>query len=419
MINRLALASVASFAAIMFLASMATLMRAYLVVKLCFLALFLFAFIANIALKRTEVIVHRRLVLFYLWISVAGVVWAVVGLLHPANYVQAVLDALKLYVVWSAAFIVLYTLLRTAPSLRPMHIAMVTAGILIPLINLVALYDQVVGLGLIPDGMREQLALEIGLGDGYVRFSTANIISMFLVAPYLLSLQFRADAASSNSFLTKLALFLSLTFVVLSGRRALWIVVALTPCTILLLAGLTRSYGLMKANGRRFLLACSAAGMVALGTFLLIPESGPESGPIGSLKEAFSAEDARSLQTPYLINGFMKSPVFGSGFGGYAGYKRNELRPWTYELTYHMLLFNTGLLGSVFLLTLYGCYFFLVIGLLRRFKQASAIPFSLLVAFCSLLVGSYSNPYLGGFDSLFFAGLLPYLSTFQHGFDRS
>jgi hypothetical protein len=281
------------------------------------------------------------------------------------------------------------------------------------------LYDQVVGLGLIPDGMREQLALEIGLGDGYVRFSTANIISMFLIAPYLLSLQFRADAESSNTFLTKLALLLSLTFVVLSGRRALWIVVALTPCTILLLAGLTRSYGLMKVNGRRFLLACSVAGVVALGTFLVIPESGPESGPIGSLKEAFSAEDARSLQTPYLIGGFMKAPVLGSGFGGYAGYKRNELRPWTYELTYHMLLFNTGLVGSVFLVTLYGCYFFLVIGLLRRFKQASAIPFSLLVAFCSLLVGSYSNPYLGGFDSLFFAGLLPYLSTFQHGFDRS
>jgi hypothetical protein len=114
----------------------------------------------------------------------------------------------------------------------------------------------------------------------------------------------------------------------------------------------------------------------------------------------------------------MESPVFGSGFGGYAGYQRNDLKPWTYELTYHTLLFNVGIVGAAFLLTLFSFYFLLAIGLLSRFKEGSAIPFGLLVAFCSLLAGAYSNPYLGGFDSLFFAGLLPYLSTFQNGFDR-
>ena len=41
---------------------------------------------------------------------------------------------------------------------------------------------------------------------------------------------------------------------------------------------------------------------------------------------------------------------------------------------------------------------------------------ALLVAFCSLLIGAYSNRYFGSFDLLFFAGLLPYLATFNHGF---
>jgi hypothetical protein len=32
-------------------------------------------------------------------------------------------------------------------------------------------------------------------------------------------------------------------------------------------------------------------------------------------------------------------------------------------------------------------------------------------------MGTYTNPYFGGFDTLFFIGFLPYLSTFRNGFD--
>ena len=52
----------------------------------------------------------------------------------------------------------------------------------------------------------------------------------------------------------------------------------------------------------------------------------------------------------------------------------------------------------------------------RRFEEGSAIPFGLHVAFCSFVLGAYWNPYFGSFDFRFFAGLLPYLSTFRHGF---
>ena len=404
--------------AVMLIASMAMLVRSFLAVKLFFMALFVIAVMVNVALGRTRIIIYRRLVRFYLCIGLAGVVWAIVGLLHPANYVQGVFDALRLYVVWSAAFVALFTLLRAKPSLQPMHTAMVIAGILIPVINFVALYDQFNGLGLIPDGTRQELLLDVGFGDGYLQFNSANISTMFVIAPYLLSLQFRADAGKSNSAFTKIALVMSLFLVVLSGRRALWIVVALTPCIILVLSSLTGSNRQMKAGGRRFLLTCAAASVVGLSTLLLLPDAGADVGSLNRVKQAFSSEDQRTIQKPYLIDAFMQSPVFGSGFGGYAGYVRNELTPWTYELTYYTLLFNVGIVGTAFLVTLFSSYFFFVIRLLKQFKEGSAIPFGLLVGFCSLLVGAYSNPYFGGFDTLFFAGLLPYLSTFQRGFDR-
>lgn len=405
-----------TWTAIMFIASMATLMQSYLAIKLLLLALFLLAFLVKVYLRRTGIVVYPRLVWFYVYIGMAGVVWALVGLLHPSNYVEGNLGALRLYVVWSAAFVVLYTLLRAAPSLEIMHRAMVIAGILISVINIVGVYDELMGGGLISDGVRQELSMQLGFVDGY-KITSPNIGALFAIAPYLLSLQFRSDAGKSNSLLTKLALILSLIVVVMSGRRALWIVVALTPCTVLLLSVLAGSYSLMKTRAKRFVVACAVAGVIGLSTLVILPEGRLDMEAVNRLEEAFSSEDFRTIQKPYLIHAFMKSPVLGSGFGAYAGYTRSDERPWMYELTYYQMLFNLGAVGVTILGVLFSLYFVKVLRLLRQYKDAAAIPFGLLVAFCSLLVGAYSNPYLGGFDSLFFLGLLPYLSTFQRGFD--
>jgi hypothetical protein len=408
-----------TWTAVMFIASMGTLLQSYLTIKLFFLALFLLASLVNVYLRRTRIVVYRRLVWFYLWIGVAGVVWAIVGLLHPANYVQSVFDGLRLYVVWSGAFVVVYTLLRTAPSLEIMHKAMVTAGILIPLINFVGIYDQFNDGGLFTEGIRQEFGMASGFQDGYIQITSPNIEAMFLIAPYLLSLQFRADAGKSNSMLTKAALLLSLILVALSGRRALWIVVALTPFTILLLGRIAHSYGLMRTGGKLFLLSWAVASVIGFSALWIIPESILQDiGSIVYLKQAFSAEDERTIQKPYLISAFMESPVFGSGFGGYAGYIRSVERPWSYELTYYQMLFNLGIVGVTALSVLFSLYFLTVIRLFRRFKDGSTVPFALLVACCSFFIGAYSDPYFGGFDSLFFVGLLPYLSTFQGGFGR-
>jgi len=405
--------------AVMSIASMAVLVRSYLGIKLVFLALLFLGFMVSVYLKGTRVVLYRHLVWFYVWIALGGVVWAIVGALHPANYLQGVFDALRLYVVWSAAFVVLYTVLRSGPSLAIIHRAMVVAGILIPVMNFVALYDEYRGLGLIPESVVLELDMRVGFHDGYIQLTSENIGIMFLVAPYLLSLHFRGDAGKSNSMLTRLALVLSLILVVFSGRRALWIVVALTPCMVLLLSHLSGSYGLIKARWGRRLSGFAAVSVVGLGVLLILPENLMTIPTISHLKEAFSSEDERTIQKPYLIEGFAKSPMFGSGFGGYAGYQRNDERPWLYELTYHSLLFNTGVVGTTFLLALFSLYLMRVVTLLRRFKEKSAVPFGLLIAFFSLLVGAYSNPYFASFDFLFFAGLLPYLSTFQCGFDEA
>jgi hypothetical protein len=207
--------------------------------------------------------------------------------------------------------------------------------------------------------------------------------------------------------------------VVVSGRRALWLVVALTPMTILLLATVSKRLSVLPRRARRLLSAYCIGTALIIAIASTLPSSVTELGYMRYLRAAFSAQDERSIQKGYLLRGFADAPLIGSGFGAYAGYVRNEERPWTYELTYHQLLFNVGIVGALMIGGLFIVYFVIVIRQFQQVPSGTAIPFGLLVGFCSLFLGAYSNPYLKSFDFLFFAGLLPYLSSFGPGFTET
>ena len=409
--------SVASLPLVLFVASVAALVQSYVVIKLFFLALFVVIAIVSLSLRKQPLVVHSRLVLYYVWLAIIGIIWAMLGLITPGNFDRGALDALRLYVIWSAAFVVLYSFIRADVSLRLIHNGFALAAILISTINFVGLADQIGAFGIIPDSVRQELDLYVGIHDGYIQITSSNIGALFVIVPYLLSIQFRADTRKLNTAFTKLALALALVTVAISGRRALWLVVAFTPILILTFSLLTDGWRRMSSGGKRVLIAVATVGCLGLGA-VLQPEPSQDLGYISHLKRAFSSDDARGIQKDYLIRGFVKAPVLGAGFGAYAGYLRNDERPWTYELTYHRLIFNVGSVGIALFAGLFVLYYSLVIGLLRRHPHNSAIPFGLLVGSTSLLLGAATNPYLGSFDYLFLAGLLPYLATFRHGFDE-
>lgn len=393
---------------------MATLIQAYVGIKLALLGLFLAACFVDIV-RGLKVRVYPRLTFFYLAICILGSAWALRGLNTPGNYVTGVTDGVRLYVVWSLAYLLLYTLLRSYGSLKLIHAALVLSGFMICALNFAALADQLSGAGAFPESVREALDLRIGIHEGYVQITSRNIGSLFVIVPYLVALQFRRDAPDLNNWVTKLCTVSVVALAVLSGRRALWIVVALTPVLVVGMAHLAQCRDLLKRGARRAVVLyalCVAAVMV-------VPSAGPEilrSASVAHLTSAFSAEDERTIQRGYLVDGFLDSPIAGVGFGAYAGYKRNDLRPWTYELTYFQMLFNLGVLGVVALGGLIAGYSILVRQVLVVHREDSVIPFGLTLGFFTLLIGAYSNPYLGSFDLLFFVGTLPFLATFTQGF---
>jgi len=96
-----------------------------------------------------------------------------------------------------------------------------------------------------------------------------------------------------------------------------------------------------------------------------------------------------------LLGGFRAHPILGNGFGATVpGYQRNPKKPWDFELQYHMLLFDTGLLGVLLALAAAG----VLIHAARRAVQARPDLAGCLavaaVGCLALLAAATSNPYL-------------------------
>jgi hypothetical protein len=398
-----------------FVATSLALLGSHAAVKVVMIALFVGAALLHLGLRGVFV-TYPRLLGFFLALAVVSVLVAIVGLLNPEASPVAAIEGVRLYAVWGIAFIVLFTLLRSAATPRHIHNAFVLAAFLIALINGLAIADLFLGWGVISPATREAMTLVVGWNqEGVLRLDSVNIIALFVIVPYLLTLQVRGDAGRANSWVTRSALLVALVLAAVSGRRALWLVVALTPLTILALAAITRTAGALRPLARRAMVAYGLAGAAFL---LAAPLRGPadEASFQRHLRTALSGSDERAIQVRYLLEGFAEAPVLGSGFGAHVGYRRSDERPWSYELTYVQLLFNAGVVGTSLLAAVFLTSFAQAVQVLRWHRADSAIPFAILVGVVSLLIGAYTNPYFGSFDRMFLVGLLPYLASFHSGF---
>ena len=395
--------------AFLFLSSVMTFPRSYLVLKIVMFAIFLIINAATL-IKEKTILIHVRIIVFYYLIAGIGLIWAIVGYVNGGAFV-GIVDNLRLYVLWSVVLCIVFNLLLQGNAFLVFHKSIVTAGILISSMNYFALYNHVGQLGYIPDAVLRELHMYIGIHEGYIQIISHNIGALFFITAYLITIQFRKDMSSLNGSIFKLSLLMCLALVVLSGRRALWIAISMAPFLIVLLTAITDSFNQLR--GRKWLLLIVFAGFIPVIVILDFALSGEfvNNSSLSHLQAAFSSSDERTLQKDYLIDGFKNYPVFGSGFGVNADYLRNEERPWLYELTYHQMLFNFGVVGISLFFTLIATYVYYAVAFISQRNQDSGYAFSMLVAIMVFSIGAYSNPYFGSFDFLLLLGVLPLITA--------
>ncbi len=115
----------------------------------------------------------------------------------------------------------------------------------------------------------------------------------------------------------------------------------------------------------------------------------------GDLSDASSQQ--RITQAPQLLEEFKRRPLLGSGLGATlpSGTFRSAEQPFSFELTYHDVLFHNGIVGLLAILGLPLLAMARTVAVMTRLsRDERALAIAAVAAMAGLLVAGATNPYL-------------------------
>lgn len=339
-----------------------------------------------------------------LGIAVFGIIWSLIGLTSGSDE-RAIYDSLRLYIFWSFCWAFLSYCISLGGGLRLLHQSFLISAFLICFISILGVVDTWFAMDIISFDIRNELKLFVGIHDGYIQLTSHNIGSLFFLVNYFFIIIVSKNRPEKHT-INLLAYFLLILVAIISGRRALWITIAIVHFLGIFLSLIFPKFFNRKSINSFVIV--SAGFLAILLAYLEIFTDYSLMKTIEHITSAFSTEDERSIQAPYLIEGFINNLWFGSGFGGEVEYKRSGTTFWLYEMVYHQLAFNVGLIGLLITCLFAG---FILARSLSALSQSSDYHYILAIHFGCLAfaIACYSNPYLGSFDFMIYIWLLVFI----------
>lgn len=115
--------------------------------------------------------------------------------------------------------------------------------------------------------------------------------------------------------------------------------------------------------------------------------------------EAIGDSTPRKDQAEALFEGFWEHPILGSGVGVDVKVSRS-IHPGMYELTYHAMLFQRGVVGTFIYFALYFVLNFWCVKSMRYSEIDDKYTISYLVSLTLFMIANATNPYLAAYDFL-------------------
>jgi hypothetical protein len=347
---------------------------------------------------------RKRNVTVLLWFSamlIYGSIWSFIGAVK-GNLGAA--DFFKLNVIWCLLYFGYVLYIDSFDKFYLLIRTMVWATIAISLYNISILLNVIspvpnLNSYLMLDG---ELSSEIGIHSGFIQLSSINIGSLCFLTPFVLVLLITNAGkiiGTSNLTLT-LSVVLSIITVLISGRRALLLEMLVTPILAYLLNIFSVGASKKIINRNIFVFYSILVLIMMISGFFLVKNVGWSIASFNDrLAKSVESGDVRREQAVALFNGFTENPIIGVGFGeGVDEVIRSEERPWTYELSYSVILYTTGIIGSSIYLCCLLTVFYKLLRSLKSLKQYNQITIPILVAFSCFLIANGTNPYLGSYD---------------------
>lgn len=251
-----------------------------------------------------------------------------------------------------------------------------------------------------------------GLSIGFTKIHSNNIPWLIMLVPMHLCSIFLSEKNKKGDYII---LFLGIINAIVSLRTAFLIVIVISPILCIIFSAISK----VPLNKRSVLIFC----LIIVGVFLILLFTSSSlmdtlKGAVDKVSLSFSKTQngvdsggyMRIAQGHDLINTWLERPVLG--WGASANAKtiiRSEIAG-AYEMQYHAMLMQKGLIGFLIYVSLLVWMFVVNIKQIRRRAKYYKFSLCVLVGTLSILIANATNPYLGSFDRLFllFIPLLTY-----------
>lgn len=374
--------------------------RAYSDYKLAILGTLLATLLFDLLARAGQVKTFTPLTFFTIY-ACSNLLMLVVGVAN-GNPDQAIWDGMRLGVIFPLLIGLLWTCLASYRFHAFMDNAVLLGAAIISGLIYVALFEEFFGLSLLSETFKQENLLTVGLHEGYFQVVAHSVGSLFFIAGYLI---YSLASSTRRRPLFVLAFGMVLVAAMISGRRALQLALAISP---LLVSFTGYLFGELKSTTRPFVRMYFGAALLVAGltTVAFATETLDFAQFIQRLTEVFEDDEgARTSQASALFEGFLNSPIVGSGIGGSVDVVRSDMSPWVYELTYMQFLFNGGLVCAALISLLFAYQFWGI-----RRGDTTRVSAQVKAGICGvlfLMFGAATNPYLGSFDFLLMLGFIP------------
>ena len=312
------------------------------------------------------------------------------------------------YVLWPLLFIFFMGVLNNPSDFKGFTKIIILGVIVSAMMGILLVAEGLEFIDINISSFLEFQGSGISIFEGTLEYNLYNMTTVIFGFPFILAMIFLPkELTIINKFwnyLALLALILALITLLISGRRAFWVISLASPLILFVIfriSGLANPFKLKQL----FFVIVLMSFIFLLGSvvFKLSFE-----GIIYDILEGFDFGDssnlsasARAEQFYALLHGWMDNPLIGSGHGAAAlGSVRSEEQAWAYELSYLALLFQIGLIGSLIYLSALLWTFIKSIRVVRTIPESAAMILPLLVGLTCLLIANATNPYLAKFDYL-------------------
>jgi hypothetical protein len=241
----------------------------------------------------------------------------------------------------------------------------------------------------------------VGIHSGYTHLVTTNSSMLIMLFPLLLLMKDHPFVKNAiNNKIYMVAIGGGAVTMALSGRRVLWISLAVS----LIFFAFGRTPDVMKLVKRfvAFIVIFALCFYVVDKMELL-----SINGSIDRFLFAFADFDeygqanVRNAQSGYLLKGFCDKIVFGNGAGAtISGFQRSLESPWMFELSYHVCLFQSGVVGGILY---FASLLVIALNAVHAKKKDDCFGHAILVTYSIILFANATNPYFSSsFDFLIF-----------------